>query len=97
MKNKASHASEGVGNQEEHHNAECLNAERVDAERVVVLEEKLAFLEDTVEQLHQQFVHLQEKHRALELSVISLKQKLSAIEDVGQGETADNEARPPHY
>jgi len=67
-----------------------------DDERFEIFESKLAFLEDTIQQLNDALVQQQSRIDLLEASLRSLVQRVDDGPDI-PGNTAPADGRPPHY
>jgi len=67
-----------------------------DDERFEIFESKLAFLEDTIQQLNDALVQQQSRIDLLEASLRSLVQRVDDGPDI-PGNAAPADGRPPHY
>ena len=61
------------------------------------LEMKIAFLEDTLEKLSEEFYQQQTEVSLLKGQQIKLIEKIHALNDANGGEMPIGDERPPHY
>jgi SlyX protein len=72
-------------------NRQCMNDQRL-----IELETKLAFQEDTLQQLHSVICEQQKQIDRLELTCKLLKERLKEVETAGGNDPGRQEI-PPHY
>ncbi len=65
--------------------------------RIDALEMKIAFLEDTIEKLSDEFYQQQTQVAMLKTQQTKLLEQLRAANDSNNGESMTADERPPHY
>lgn len=66
-------------------------------ERMMALEVKVAFMDDALQQLNDEFLLLQKEIQTLKLNNQQLISKLQALQSDGESSAASGSERPPHY
>ena len=72
-------------------------SDKTDQARVDELEIKLAFLEDALQQLSDEFLRLQKDHISLQHRHEQLSVKLQSLQSDGSDHALNESERPPHY